>query len=192
MKPTTRSWGHLNEVDTPLLALNKKTGAEVWRVDRDEQGGWATPYVWKNERRVEIVTSGSKKLRSYDFDGRLLWELRSTPNSAIPTPFSAHGLLYVASAFGPVYAIRPGASGDISLRDGENRNEMVAWSLLDAGPYNTSPLVYGDYYYTLLDRGFLTCHDARTGREVYGKQRIDRDAGPLPRARGLTTENSSV
>jgi outer membrane protein assembly factor BamB len=49
----------------------------------------------------------------------------------------------------------------------------VAWHLPQAGPYNPSPLVYGDHYYTLLDRGFLTCHDARTGREIYGKQRID-------------------
>src|SRR4030081_285404 len=31
-------------------------------------------------------------------------------------------------------------------------------------------------YYTLLDRGIMTCHDARTGREIYGKQRIDPEA----------------
>ncbi len=166
-----------NQQNSYLLALDKKTGEEIWRVARDEQGSWATPYVWRNENRTELVVWGSNRFRSYDFDGKLLWEFAATQHSAIPTPFSAHGLLYVASAFGPVYAIRPGGSGDISLRVGETTNEMVAWSLPNSGPYNTSPLVYDDYYYTLLDRGFFTCHDARTGREVYGRQRIDREAG---------------
>ena len=73
----------------------------------------------------------------------------------------------------PVYAVRPGASGDISLGKDETSNRSIAWYQRQAGPYNPSPIVYGDYYYTLLDRGFFTCHDARTGKEIYGKQRID-------------------
>lgn len=100
----------------------------------------------------------------------------------IPTPFAQLGLLYVASGYvgdqhRPVYAIRPGASGDISLREGETSNRYIAWSQRQAGPYNPSPIVYGDQYYTLLDRGFFTAHDARSGREVYGKQRIDVNSG---------------
>ena len=88
---------------------------------------------------------------------------------AIPTPFAKHGLLYVASGYvgdqvRPVWAVRPGASGDISLKGDETSNQFVAWYQKQAGPYNPSPLVYGDYYYTLLDRGFFTCHDARTGQ----------------------------
>jgi len=152
-----------NEDSSYLVALDKKTGKEIWRDERDEQGSWATPCIWENDRRVEIVISGTNKVRSYDLNGKVLWELRGTPNSAIPTPFAVHGLLFVASAYGPANAIRPGGT--------------VAWSLPGGGPYNTSPLVYGDYYYTLLDRGFLTCHDARTGLEIYGKQRINREAG---------------
>src|SRR5207344_1369280 len=77
----------------------------------------------------------------------------------------------------PVFAVRPGASGDITLKEGEQGNQFVAWSLPQGGPYNPSPLVYGNYYYTLLDRGFVTCHDAKTGKEVYGKQRMDPTAG---------------
>jgi len=100
----------------------------------------------------------------------------------IPTPFSSLGLLYVASgympdALRPVYAIRPGASGDISLADGATSNELIAWHRPTAGPYNPSPIVYGETYYTLFDRGFFTAHDAKTGREIYGKHRIDRTAG---------------
>ena len=45
------------------------------------------------------------------------------------------------------------------------------------GTYNTSALGYGDHYYTLLDRGFLLNHDARTGREVYGRTRIKPGSG---------------
>ena len=73
----------------------------------------------------------------------------------------------------PVFAVRPGASGDITLKSGETSNQHIAWHLPQGGPYNPSPIVYGNYYYTLYDRGFLTCHDARTGQEIYGKQRID-------------------
>jgi hypothetical protein len=72
----------------------------------------------------------------------------------------------------PVFAIKPGASGDISLKPGETSNEFIAWSQPTAGPYNPSPLVYGDYFYVLFDFGFLSCHEARTGREIYSKQRI--------------------
>jgi outer membrane protein assembly factor BamB len=100
---------------------------------------------------------------------------------AIPTPFARHGLLFVSGGYvgdqlRPVYAIKPGASGDISLKPGATSNALVAWSNPTLGSYNPSALVYGDYYYTLYDRGFLTCHDARTGREIYGRQRITAEA----------------
>jgi outer membrane protein assembly factor BamB len=72
----------------------------------------------------------------------------------------------------PVYALAPGGSGDISLQNDDTSNEFIRWYQPTAGPYNPSPIVYGDYYYTLYDRGFVTCHDAHTGREVYGKKRF--------------------
>ena len=98
----------------------------------------------------------------------------------IPSPFEKNGLVYISSGYPgalprPVYAIRPGASGDISLKPDETSNEYIAWYQPLLGTYNTSSLVYGDYYYTLLDRGFLLCHDARTGRQIYGRQRISSD-----------------
>lgn len=167
-----------NDDQSFLVALDKKTGKKIWRVERDEKSNWATPYVWKSERRAEIVTSGSGRIRSYDLDGRLLWEMGGMSSIVIPTPFSRLGLLFLTSGYvgdqvRPVFAVRPGASGDITLKTGETASRHVAWSLPQGGPYNPSPLVYGDYYYTLLDRGFFTCHDARTGKEVYGRQRID-------------------
>lgn len=164
-----------------MVAYNKITGAEAWRVERQEGTNWTTPFVWENDKRTEIVTAGSDKTRSYDVDGTLLWELSGMSTIAIPTPFARHGLLFVSSGYvadqlRPTYAIRPGASGDISLTAGETSNAFIAWSNPTAGPYNPTPLAYGDYLYTLHDRGFLTCHDARTGKEIYGRQRISAES----------------
>lgn len=171
-----------NDQQSYLVALDKKTGEKIWRVERDEKSNWATPYVWENELRTELVTSGSGKIRSYDLDGKLLWELGGMSSITIPTPFAAHGLLYVTSGYvmdrrKPVFAIRPGASGDISLEGDQADNEFVAWCQPQAGPYNPSPIVYGDYLYVLYDRGLLACYNAQTGEEVYGKQRIAGGGG---------------
>ena len=167
-----------NDDQSYLVALSKETGAELWRVDRDEGTNWSTPYIWENDRRTEIVTTGTGKVRSYDLDGNLLWELTGMSSSTVTTPFSRFGLLYISSGYigdrkRPVLAIRPGASGDITVSEGQILNESVAWFQPQSASYNPSPLIYGDYYYTLLDRGYLTCHDARTGEEVYGRQRIE-------------------
>jgi outer membrane protein assembly factor BamB len=171
-----------NDEKSFIIALNKKTGEQVWRVDREEGTNWATPFIWENNVRTEIVTAGTHKVRSYDLGGKLLWEFSGMSSIAIPTPFSKFDMVYIASGYvgdqlRPVYAVRAGAAGDITLKTGERSNKYIAWFQPQAGPYNPSPLVYGDYYYTLLDRGFFTCHDARTGQEIYGKQRIDAGAG---------------
>ena len=167
-----------NEEESWIAALDSATGRELWRVARDEVSSWSTPYIWEHDERTEIVTSAVNRIRSYDLDGTLLWEMDGRMSwAAIATPFSSHGLVYVNSGYfrdehRPAYAIRPGASGDITLAEGETSNEFVAWYQPQAGNYNTSPLVYGDIYYSLLDRGFFEAYDARTGEPVYGRQRI--------------------
>lgn len=168
-----------NTTGSFLVAFDTTNGKELWRIVRDETENWSTPFVWENDRRTEVVTTGRRKIRSYDLDGNQLWELGGMTVNVVPTPFSHHGLLYLSSGYPggfrrPVYAVRPGASGDISLdtEDGEISNEYITWYQPLLGTYSTSALVYGDYYYTLLDRGFLLAHDARTGKEIYGRQRI--------------------
>ncbi|HEY7447822.1 MAG TPA: PQQ-binding-like beta-propeller repeat protein [Vicinamibacterales bacterium] len=170
-----------NDEQSFLAAYDKRTGAEIWRVTRAEGTNWSTPFVWEHDQRTEIVTSGSDRVRSYDLSGKLLWELSGMSTISIPTPFSRHGLLYISSgyvgdALRPAYAIRPGGSGDISLKGDETTNAYVVWSSKTGAPYNPTPLVYGNYYYTLFDRGFFTNHDARTGTEIYSRQRITADA----------------
>ncbi len=196
-EPTRYGWGtaaspvlHQNRVyivndndgHSYLEALDKRTGERVWKVDREEGTNWATPYIWEHDGKTEIVTPGTRRTRSYDLDGKLLWEFGGMSSIDIPTPFASHGLLFITSGYvgdqiRPVYAIKPGASGDLTLAKGETSNAGIAWYKPTDGPYNPSPIVYGDYYYTLLDRGFLSCLDARTGAEIYGKQRMDPEAG---------------
>ena len=170
-----------NNTQSFIIALDRKTGREAWRVNRAETENWATPVVWENELRTEIVAAGTGRIRSYDLEGKLLWELDGMTNLDTPTPFTRHGLLYLSSGYPgvaprPVFAVRPGASGDISLKGDETNNKFIAWYQPLLGTYNTSALVHGDYYYTLLDRGFLLCHDARTGEQVYGRQRISAES----------------
>src|SRR5262245_4090518 len=172
---------HDNSTDSFIAAFDKRTGKELWRTRREEVENWSTPYIWENDLRTEIVTSGLNKVRSYDLDGKLLWELSGMTVNVTPTPVAKHGLVFINSGYPgasprPVYAIKPGASGDISLKPGETSNQFIVWYQPLLGTYNTSSLAYGDYYYTLLDRGFLLCHDARTGKQVYGRQRISPEA----------------
>ena len=172
-----------NEERSFIAAFDARTGTQLWRTPReDERSNWSTPFVWQNEQRTEIVTTGTRKVRSYDTNGNLLWELAGMTSIHAVTPVAGHGLLFVSSGYfpdnpRPTYAIRPGARGDISLRAGETSNEFIAWSNPTLASAYPSPLVLGDQYYTLMDRGFLTSNDPRTGKEVYGRQRIAVDSG---------------
>ena len=174
-----------NEEQSYLLALDARSGSEIWRVARDEKSNWATPYVWQHEGRTEIVTPGTGLVRSYDLDGNILWTLKGMSSITIATPYEAEGLLYISSGYvmdnrRPIYAIRPGASGDISLEEGETSNQYIAWSQPQGAPYNPSSLVYDGRLYVLYDRGLMACYDAVTGEELYSKQR-------LPNGRAFTS-----
>ena len=172
-----------NEEDSRLLALDKKSGDEIWRVAREEGSNWSTPYIWKNSQRTEIVTPGSDAVRAYDLDGKLLWSFTGMSSITIATPYAAGDLLYVSSGYvgdkkhRPIYAVRPGASGDISLAEGQTRNEFIAWSHNLAAPYNPSTLVYEDRLYVLYDRGTVSCFNAQDGTPIYEKQELPKGAG---------------
>lgn len=165
-----------NEDASYLAALDKMTGGEIWKVERDEKSNWATPFIWENESRTEIITPGTGKSRAYDLDGQLLYEWQGCSSITIATPYSAHGLLYVSSGYvndesRPIFAIRPDASGDISLDDGDS-NDSIVWSQPKAAPYNPSTIVYGDQLYVLYDRGLFASFDAKTGELIYDRKRI--------------------
>jgi outer membrane protein assembly factor BamB len=154
-----------NDDKSYLLALDKKTGDEVFRVHRDEKSNWVTPYIWKNAKRTELVTCGTGKVRSYDLEGQLLWELGGMSVIVIPTPVEGNGLLYLCSGYvedkknRPIYAVKAGASDDITPGDEQDTSKYIAWYHKFDGPYNPSPIAYGDYFYVLYDRGTVSCYE---------------------------------
>ncbi len=170
-----------NDEKSFLAALDKKTGRDLWRVSRDEKSGWSTPFVWRNQVRVEIVTAGMNAIRSYDpVNGKVLWELKrpagSSPSFVNATPVASESMLYVAAGSkpgsSPLWAIKAGASGDIALKRGETSNAWIAWSNTKACPPMASPLLYEDKLYIVMqNNNILMCLDARTGKEVY-KERL--------------------
>jgi outer membrane protein assembly factor BamB len=165
-----------NEIDSYLAALDAKTGAVIWRTPRTAGGGrplsgWSSPYVWVHATRTEIVTIGRQLAISYDLEGRELWRLKGF-TQANPTPTEGDGLLYLGTGSQgesnrPLFAVKPGASGDISLKPEETANEFVAWFQPRAAAYTSSPLVFGGRVYAVNDTGVLQVFDAKTGREVY-------------------------
>jgi outer membrane protein assembly factor BamB len=154
-----------------IAAYNLKTGKLAWKTSRDEISSWGTPTVYTGKTRSELITNGSRAIRGYDpATGKELWKL--TPNSEVtaPTPFVAHDLIYVTSGYRiiqPIYAIRLGASGNISLKEGKDSSEFIAWSKTRGGPYMPTPLVYGELLYTCSTQGVLTAYNAKTGERIY-------------------------
>jgi outer membrane protein assembly factor BamB len=168
-----------NDDRSYLAALNAASGETLWESAReDEKSNWSTPFVWRNRDRTEIVTTGTGKVRSYDLKGNVLWTLGGLSSITVPVPFAAEGLLYLCSGYvgdakRPLFAIKPGASGDISLADDEQHsNEFIAWSDPKAAPYMPTPVLHDGRLYVLLDRGMVSCFDAATGRQHYDRERL--------------------
>ncbi len=157
--------------DSFIAAYSLKNGKLVWKTPREEISSWGTPTVYEGKTRAELITNGSRAIRGYDpATGKELWRL--TPNSEVttPTPFVAHDLIYVTSGYSPIqpiYAIRPGATGDISLAEGKESNTFIAWSKKRGGPYMPTPVVYGEYLYTCSNQGVLTAYNAHSGDRIY-------------------------
>ncbi|MEM7473797.1 MAG: PQQ-binding-like beta-propeller repeat protein, partial [Planctomycetota bacterium] len=157
-----------------VVALDISTGKDVWRVAREEIPAWATPSVLMTETGPQLVTNATNYARSYDpSTGEEIWRIGKNSEIACPTPFLAHGLIYVASGYRPirpVYAIRPTAKGDISIEIDSKNSPSIAWSNQRSAPYMTTPVVYGDYFYTCNSAGVLECLNAKTGKRIYRKR----------------------
>ena len=166
---------HDSEAASYVTALDAKTGDELWRTPRPATGlprsSWTTPFVWTNDKRTELVTLGHGMILSYGLDGRELWRVTGM---SMPTasPLAAEGLLYVGSgsqgdANRPFLAIRPGASGDVTLADGETSNAFVVWRHPRASGYTPSALVHQGKAYLVHDTGILAVLNAKTGEQIY-------------------------
>jgi hypothetical protein len=166
-----------NEEESFLVALDHKTGDERWRVARDEKSTWSNPFVWRNESRTELVTVGVK-VRSYDpGTGDVFWKLNLGGGRCIATPAADRKTLYVANeernGGGTLYAVKAGASGDITPKAGESTSAGVVWSTPKAGIAMASPLLYqGNIYAVDRRNGMVSCYDATTGEAVFSRERL--------------------
>lgn len=161
------------EGESSLLALDKKTGAEKWRVARDEATSWSTPLVVDHRGKRQIVVSATKKIRSYDAtSGKILWECGGMTGNVIPCPLYDGERVICMSGFrgSALLAISlDKAAGDIT-----GNAEAIAWSTNKDTPYTPSPILSGGLvYYLRANDGLLSCVEAATGKPAYEAQRLE-------------------
>jgi outer membrane protein assembly factor BamB len=158
------NWDH--EGASFLVALDSKTGRELWRAPRDEKTTWATPLVVAVAGGAHVVTSASSRVRGYDLaTGRLLWDGPGLTANAIPTPVSGDGIVYLTSGFrgSALLAVKLSAArGDVT------GTPAVLWRYDQDTPYVPSPLLYaGGLYFLKSNSAILTRLDAGTGEKHF-------------------------
>jgi len=162
--------------DSYVAAFELQTGKLRWRVPRDLISSFSTPTIFRHDGRVELICNGAEQMRSYDpLTGKELWRLKGSSKNTTPTPVVGHGLVFIASGYRiqPVFAVGPGAKGDISTAMDAPAHRSIAWRSERGGPYMTTPLVHGAYLY-ILRRGILSCYGAKTGERRY-QERVSGD-----------------
>lgn len=164
------NWDH--EGQSFIVMLDKRTGKEVWKKDRNERTSWATPAIFNVNGREQIVVAATGKSRGYDLKtGDVIWELGGMTANVIPTPVYADGIVYLMSGFrgSAMQAVRlEKAKGNI-----EN-TEAVVWTSTKDAPYTPSSLLYKNTLYFLKgNKELLTCADALTGTIHYAKQKLE-------------------
>ncbi len=170
---------HGMRTDDPsyLLRIDKTTGKTIWRVERPTQAiqespdSYATPTLLRYGKNVEIVVSGGDCVTGHDpATGKELWRANGlNPNNdpynrIVASPVVADGMIYAPSRVRPLLAFRAGGRGDVT-------QSHRAWSFQN-GPDVPTPVTDGRYFYIVNDRGILWCLDAKTGKEIWGSQRI--------------------
>jgi outer membrane protein assembly factor BamB len=166
------NWDHGGE--SFIVALDKKTGKELWRTPRDEKTTWTTPLIVEHGGKKQVITAGTRKIRSYDLaDGQLLWEGPGLPStSCVASPVHSNGVVYAMSSYGgsALYAIQlAAAKGDITAAP-----QAIVWKYDRDTPWVPSPLLYDDELYFLKSNtGILSVFNAKTGEKLYGPQRLE-------------------
>jgi len=163
-------WDH--EGGSFIVALDKKTGKDVWKVERDEKSSWASPLIVEVNGKAQVITAASNKVRSYDFEtGELIWECTGLTKNVIPSPVCADGILYVMSGYrgNALLAINLArAKGNITDTD------VVLWKYNQDTPYAPSPAVMdGKLYFLKANNGTITCLDAKDGKANYINMKLE-------------------
>lgn len=157
-----------------VAAFDAATGKEVWRTQRDEIPSWSTPTVFESNGKAELVTQATNFTRGYDPDtGKELWKFSGNSEIAIPTPIVGPGFVVITNGYRgvqPIFALKPGATGDITLKGDDTKGANFAWSTKRGGPYIPTPVIYGDQLYVLRNEGVFTAYKLATGDQVYQKR----------------------
>lgn len=151
-----------------VVAIDKRTGGELWRKDREESSNWSTPRIFSHAERHQVLVNGAT-VRSYDLEtGELIWECAGHTAGAIPMPAVGHGLAFTASGWrkDTLQAIALGQRGDLT------GTASVVWTLRRGVPYVPCPMLWGDELYVLEDQSFFSCLNAIDGAGHYIKQRL--------------------
>ncbi len=164
------NWDH--EGQSFIVALDKRTGEERWKVDRDEPTTWATPIVVESAGKQHVITNGTNLVRGYDLvNGNLIWHCSGMTLNVIPSPVYANGIVYLASGFrgNAMLAVRLGsASGNI------DDTEAIVWKYNRDTPYVPSLLLYDGLLYMLKrNDGILSCLNADSGEQCFTEQRLE-------------------
>jgi len=154
-----------------IAAFDVATGQPLWRTPREEIPSWSTPAIYEGNGRAELVTQATNFTRGYDpSTGQELWRLAGNSEITIPTPIIGANLIIVTNGYRgvqPIYAIKPGAKGDITLKGEQTQSEFIAWSTKRGGPYIPTPLIYRDQLYVCSNNGVLSAYGVRTGQRLY-------------------------
>ena len=161
-----------HEEDSFIVALNKETGEILWRKDRDEATSWATPLPIELNGKIQVVTSATNFIRSYNLkSGEIIWQCSGQTRNVIPSPVTGFGMVYCTSGFrgSSLQAIELGKTGDLSETD------AVKWRVKEATPYVPSPLLYGEKLYVCsVNQPVISCYNAKTGEAYFLKERLEK------------------
>jgi outer membrane protein assembly factor BamB len=132
------NWDH--EGQSYVAAFEEHTGKQRWKVARDEVTSWATPIVVEHGGKLQIIISGTNRVRGYELaTGRVIWECAGVSRNVVASPVSPDGMVYAASSYDrqAMLAIRlEDAKGDIA------ETKQVVWTRQHRTPYVPSPLLY--------------------------------------------------
>lgn len=153
-----------------LAAYDIANGKQLWKVDRDERPVWATPTLYVGPARTELIVVGGVHVKGYDpRTGDELWRFKDVSEVKTPTAFADSNLIYFSGGYRgrPFFALRTGASGDVSEADNAKTGKFLAWRTEPGGPYTSTPVAYQGVLFAVRDEGIAVAHDAVTGERLF-------------------------
>lgn len=163
-----------NETKSFVVALSPETGEQVWRAETSGKTSWATPMLWNNANRAELVVCGGRNVTSFDpKTGKTFWSMNKLDSGFTASPVGDQKRVYFGGGApgsqSILYAVLANQSGEIPMPGKDGKSTGIAWSGKRSAPGMASPVLDGRELYVLTD--FLNCHDAETGERLY-KQRL--------------------